>query len=255
MPIEDRDYIRGSHPPNCSCVECTNKRLKKMRGGTHENYISNWPRFGKSSFGKRADNMGSQKAYGHRPHIPNWLKAMLLTVALSVAGLITSAFVGSFIPFWLLFGFSAFYSIEKWLSYYTGKYKGVGRIYRLILNLSVLALLGLLIWSGVLLFTQRFMQSPLVGSLLFLFELVLFIWLCKVASKNSWRQPSMKLTVFSFAGVQPLSTYTDRLVNSISAYFRNANQPATTPSASNETPTSSNGINSHTGKYKNYYTT
>ena len=259
MPIQDRDYIRGSHPPNCSCVECTNKRLKKIRG--EENYISNWPRFRKSSLGKRANDMGSQKAYGHRPHIPNWLKALLLIVVLSIVGFIASSFVGSLIPFWLLFGSSVFYSIEKRLSYYTKRYKIVGRIYRLILNLSVLSLLGLLIWSGVLLFTQRFMQSPLVGSLLFLFEFVVFIWLCRVASKNSWRQPSMKLTVFSlvclflvfsFAGVQPLSTYKDSLFNSISTYFRNANQPATTPSASNETSTSS-AINSHTSKYGNYY--
>ncbi len=255
MPIHDRDYIRDSHPPGCSCVECTNKRLKRMRGETYQNYISNWPRSGKSPLGKRADNMGGQKAYGHRPRIPNWLIALLFMVALSVVGLVTSAFVESFIPFWLLFGFSVFYSIEKWLSYYTRRYKIVGRIYRLILNLSVLSLLGLLIWSGVLLFTQQFMQSPLIGSLLFLLELAVFVWLCRLVSKNGWRQPSMKLTVvsliclfliFSFAGVQPLSAYKDGLVSSISAYLRNTNQPATTPSPSNE-------INSHTGKYKNYY--
>jgi hypothetical protein len=262
MPIQDRDYIKGSHPPNCSCVECTNKRLRRMRGETHESYISNWPRFGTSSLGKRAANMGSQKAKGHRPHIPNWLIVLLLIGALSIVGLVASSFVGSFIPFWLLFGFSVFFSVEKWFSYYTRKYKIVGRIYRLILNLSVLSLLGLLIWSGVLLFTQQFMQSPLVGSLLFLFEFAVFVWLCRTASKNGWRQPSMKLTVFSliclflifsFAGVQPLSTYKDSLVNSISAYFRNASQPDMTPSPSDTTPSPSHGINSHTGEYGNYY--
>jgi len=260
MPIQDRDYIRGSHPPNCSCVECTNKRLRKMRG--EENYTSNWPRFRRSSLRKRDDDMGDQKVHGNRPHMPNWLKALLLIVALSIVGLIASSFVGSSIPFWLLFGSSVFYSIEKWLSYYTGKYKIVGRLYRLVLNLSVLSLLGLVIWSGVLLFTQRLTQSPLAGSLLFLFEFTVFIWLCRVASRNGWRQPSMRLTVFSliclffvfsFAGVQPLSTYKDSLFNSISTYLRNANQPATTPPTSNETTTSTNGINSHTGKYENYY--
>jgi hypothetical protein len=239
MPIQDREYITGSHPPNCSCVQCTNKRLRRIRGETYPNYGSNWPRFGK-----------------------NWLTALLFMAVLSVAGLVVSMFLGSFIPFWLLFIFSVFFSIEKWLSYYTGRYRIVGRIYRLILNLSALSLLGLLIWSSVLLFTHGFMQSPLIGSLLFTAELGVFIWLCRVVSKNSWRRPSMKLTVisliclfliFSFAGVQPLSAYKDSLFNSISTYFRNANQADTTPSPSDTTPSPSNEINSHTGKYESYY--
>jgi hypothetical protein len=105
-----------------------------------------------------------------------------------------------------------------------GRYRSVGRIYRLILNLSALSLLGLLIWSGILLFTQQFMQSPLIGSLIFVLELAVFIWLCRVISKNSWRQPSMKLTVlsliclfliFSFAGVQPMADYKDMAISKI----------------------------------------
>jgi hypothetical protein len=72
----------------------------------------------------------------------------------------------------------------------------------------------------------------------------------------------MKLTVlsliclffiFSFAGVQPLSIYKDSLFNSISTYFRNANQPDTTPSSSDTTPSPSDQINSHLGRYENYY--
>lgn len=246
MPIQDRDYVRGSHPPNCSCAECTSKRLRRVRGETHPNYVSNWPRFGK-----------------------NRLRALLLIVALSVVGLIASTVVGSSIPFWLLFTFSVFFSVERWLGYYTRKYRIVGRIYRLILNLSALSLLGLLIWSSVLLFTHQFMQSPLIGSLLFIAELGVFIWLCRVVSRNSWRRPSMKLTVisliclfllFSFAGVQPLSDYKDSLFNSISTYFTNTNQPDTTlspsdtiPSPSDTTPAPSDEIDSHTGKYKDYY--
>ena len=235
MPIQDRDYIRGSHPPNCNCVECTNKRLKKTQGETYQKFIPNWPRFGKGSIGKRADNMGGQKAYRHRPHIPNWLIALLLMVALSVAGLVTSRFVGSFIPFCLLFGFSVFFCIEKWLSHYTRKYRFFGRIYRLILNLSALSLLGLLIWSGVLLFTQQFMQSPLIGSSIFMVELAVFIWLCRVVYRNSWRQPSMKLTVFSliclflifaFAGVQPFSGYKDEAVGKITSFINTQREEA-----------------------------
>ncbi len=34
MPIEDRDYIRGTHPPYCTCKECTARRLGKLRRGS-----------------------------------------------------------------------------------------------------------------------------------------------------------------------------------------------------------------------------
>ena len=27
MGLENRDYIRGEHPPTCSCVECVNIKL------------------------------------------------------------------------------------------------------------------------------------------------------------------------------------------------------------------------------------
>jgi len=56
------------------------------------------------------------------------------------------------------------------------------------------------------------------------FELAVFIWLCRVVSRNSWRQPSMKLTVvslmclfliFSFAGVQPITDYKDVAIGKI----------------------------------------
>jgi hypothetical protein len=153
-----------------------------------------------------------------------WLRGLLLVFALSLVGLGISVRVGSFIPVWLLLGFSVIYSIEEWSGYYTVKHKNVGRIYRLILNLCVLSLIGLTIWSAVSLFTQQFTKSPLIGSFLFLAEFIAFIWLCRVVSRNSWRQPSMKLTVFcviclflifSFAGVQPMAHYKDLVLAKI----------------------------------------
>jgi len=164
-----------------------------------------------------------------------WLFSLLLIFALSLVGWGIGVLIGSFIPLWLLLGFSVIYSIEKWLSYYTRKHKIVGKIYRVILNLSILSLFGLLIWSGFSLFTQQFMQNPLVGSIVFLAELVIFIWLCRVVAKNSWRQPSMKLTVFSliclflifsFAGVQPMADYKDEVLGKVTAFFNEQNEKA-----------------------------
>jgi transglutaminase-like putative cysteine protease len=149
-----------------------------------------------------------------------------LIFALSIVGLGISMFIGSFIPFWLMFGFSSIYSVEKWLYYFTRKYKGIGKLYRLLLNLSILSLLGLLVWSGIKLFSHQLAQSSLVGSLIFLAEFILFIWIWRVVAKNSWRWPSLKLTVFSllclfvifaFAGVQPLSDYKDNILNKMSS--------------------------------------
>lgn len=31
MPIDDRDFVRGKHPPACTCKECTDRRLGKFR--------------------------------------------------------------------------------------------------------------------------------------------------------------------------------------------------------------------------------
>jgi len=150
-----------------------------------------------------------------------WLRSLLFVSAFSLAGWGISVLVPSFVPFWLLFGFSVIYSIEKWLSYYTRKYRILGKIYRLILNLSVLSAFGLIIWSGIRLFSHQLLYSPIAGSLIFLAELAFFVWMCGTVSKNSWRWPSMKLTVsvlvciavvFTFAGVPPLSTYKDTLI-------------------------------------------
>lgn len=164
-----------------------------------------------------------------------WLLSLLLVLALSLLGWGIKVLIGSSIPLCLLLGVSVVYSIEKWLGYYARRYKIVGKVYRLILNLSVLSLLGLLIWSGVSLFTQEFMQNSLIGSTVFLSELVIFIWLCRVVAKNSWRQPSMKLTVvslvcifvvFAFAGVQPFSDYKDGAVGKITSLINTQKEEA-----------------------------
>jgi len=153
--------------------------------------------------------------------VPRWLIPLLLISAFSILGLGMNLLIGSLIPFWLLLGFSTIYSTERWFSHITRKSKAIGKLYRLILNLGILSILGLLIWSGIKLFSGGFHYNPVMGSLIFLAELVFFIWIWKMVARNSWRWPSMKLTVFSllclsavftFAGVPPLSIYKDTLV-------------------------------------------
>jgi DNA segregation ATPase FtsK/SpoIIIE-like protein len=153
--------------------------------------------------------------------IPNWLFALLLILALSILGLGLNALTKSSIPLWLLLGFSIIYSIEKWFNYFTRRSKILGKLYRLTLNLGILSTFGLLIWSGFQLVAKQLASTPLTSSSVFLAELVFFIWIWRKVAKNSWRWPSMKLTIsllicvaiiFTFAGVPPLSTYKDNLV-------------------------------------------
>jgi len=158
----------------------------------------------------------------------SWVIALLFVFGLSICGLGISLFVGSFVPLWLLFGFFLVFSVEKWFSRQTIRYKAVGKLYKLLLNLTVLAVLGLIIWTGVILFSKQFVQSALVGSLIFLGEFVFLIWLRKVVVKNSWRWPSMKLTVvclvalfcvLAFAGCQPMATYKDSVVEKCTSWL------------------------------------
>lgn len=226
MPIQDRDYIRGHHPPACTCVECTNRRLSRLSKGTRANRSVGW------------------KASSGSPWCPDWLKAVLLVFAASMVGLTISTFARSYVPFWPVFIFSIFFSIEKWFHYVTRRHRVVGRLYRLLMNLSLLALLGLLIWLAVKLFSHQLAQHPLAGSLMLLGGIGLFVWMVRAVGRNSWRWPSMKLTVFSliclffvfsFAGVQPLSDYKDSMLASISTHVREVGQSAATSFQSDQT--------------------
>jgi hypothetical protein len=238
MPLEDRDYTREKHPPNCTCVDCVNRRLGIVKYQKLKD---------KREPGKLPDahseppisHMPVTKTNNRKP--PNWLTALLFVISLSGIGLGVSYYVGSFIPFWILFGFSIIYSIEKWFSYITRKFKAFGKLYRLLLNFSILALFGLLVWSGIKLFTQQFTSNYVAGSLIFLAELVFFVWMWRVVSKNSWRWPSMKLTtsclivifvILAFAGVNPFNKYKDNAINKISNYF--AEMRASTIEGENE---------------------
>ena len=155
-------------------------------------------------------------------NIPNWVWALLLICLLSAIGIAINLFMGSVIPFWIALGASLIYSIQKWYYAYTIKYKPLGTSYRLFLNLSILALLGILIWSVIQLFSHQLGRTPLIGSLYFFAEFSVFVWLWIVVSRNSSRWPSIKLTVIfllfvfiilAFAGVSPFMEYKETFLS------------------------------------------
>jgi hypothetical protein len=144
--------------------------------------------------------------------IQKWLKALLLIVGLSVLGLGISLYAGNNIPLWVFTGFSCFFSLEQWYKNIIIRYKLIHGLYKLLLNLSLLSLLGLLIWSGIKLFSHQFFKTALIGSFIFIGEFVIFVWIWKFTARHGSQWPSMKLTIFSlialffvfaFAGVSP----------------------------------------------------
>jgi hypothetical protein len=164
---------------------------------------------------------GKLGAGGKSKKLEKWLIALILICALSICGTGISLFVGNLIPFWILFGFSLIFSFEKWFSYLMQRHKIIGVLYKLLLNISILLVLGLLIWSGIKLFSHQFIDSALVGSIIFLAEFVFFIWIWRVIAKHGKQRPSMKLTIFSlififlvlaFAGVSPFMEYKNTLL-------------------------------------------
>ena len=93
---------------------------------------------------------------------------------------------------------------------------------KLALSLAILAGFVMLIWYGYLLFTHK--VAPLIGSIVFIVGIAVWVILIRILRKRyKWTKPSFKLTTFSviaivliltFAGVQPLASYKDHLIES-----------------------------------------
>ena len=105
----------------------------------------------------------------------------------------------------------------------------IDSIKKLSLNLLTLALLGLILWSGIELFSRySFIGSQTVSSIIFIGEIMLFVLLAKLTYENTDR-PGMILTVlvliavffiFAFAGVRPFSVYKDSIFSGVATFFK-----------------------------------
>jgi hypothetical protein len=343
-PIQDRDWYRGKHPPDCTCVDCNSSKLGKPTKKYQKSELPVCPQCGHRSLffnnisldfeclnteckasGRTIDEIRNSNS--NKPNIknktnsqnfpnvetviqsnrlppvytkgttdggdgkfrklgrfivepiPNYLKAIILVFALSIIGLVTGILIGGLYHFWVLLCFSLVFSIEKWFSSANYRHKWIGKVYRLTLNCLIIATLGFLIWSAINLFSQHFTNSPLAGTMVFIIELAFFIWLWRVVAKNSWRWPSMKLTVLlvlvlflisAFAGVQPMTSYKNQIFSALKSASEDLSQkmekiptptqtlviPTTVPHTSPPSTairTYSNSINPTTGIYKNYY--
>jgi serine protease Do len=98
------------------------------------------------------------------------------------------------------------------------------KIRKLFLSLLVIAGLGLVTWTGYLLFTHE--SDPISGTVTLLLEIGFLIWIISVLRSRKYKRikPSFKLVFFSvvgitlvcaFAGIEPLATYKDTSLNVI----------------------------------------
>ncbi len=198
MPLDDRDYIRSQHPPTCTCTKCVNRRLKRLRKEAHPDYISVCPRCGKKSLFYN----GKDKIYE------------CLNLKCKALGYTLEDIKGySREP-------SSISHPTKSTSRKFRYPKPLKSLIRLCLNLTVLAGLVLLIRHSYFLFTHKL--SALSGSISLIIGITIWVLLIKfLNSKYRWVKPSFKLTtfltivvllIFTFAGVQPMSTYKDALI-------------------------------------------
>lgn len=98
------------------------------------------------------------------------------------------------------------------------------KIRKLLLSLLVIAGLGLVTWTGYVLFTHQ--SDPISGTVTLLLEIGFLIWIISVLRSRKYKRikPSFKLVFFSvvgitlvcaFAGIEPLATYKDTSLNVI----------------------------------------
>jgi uncharacterized protein YkwD len=174
-----------------------------------------------------------------------WLKSLVVIFAAAWLGVIANSLTGSEIPIWLLLGFALIFSSERWLYRYLSHYRVSRWSYKLLLNLSILALFILLVWSATSLFSKHMGISPIVGVVIFVAEFVVFVWVWSVIRVRRRFRPSVKLTILSvaalfivsaYAGVQPLTSYKDQAVQKTDVWLRSLKQSKAAPSAINQTP-------------------
>ena len=158
-----------------------------------------------------------------------WLKTALSVLAGYLAGLViyNISAIGFSIP--LITGASAIFAVDKWHRRLTTRFRLVGVLYKLVLNLAVMTLAGLIIWAGVQIFLLSVPADYSAYVFILIVELVIFVYLARVLSENSWRRPKLVPTFFlmlviaigfAFFGTEPLATYKDSIVEFSTSLYK-----------------------------------
>ncbi len=160
------------------------------------------------------------------------LVALVLSLSIVAAfclfGLALNILTQTLIPLPLLAISAIIFSIEKWYRRATTRFEFAGKIYKLFLNIAVLGLVSLIIWSGLAAFNGELTDSTVGDGLLLFVEIIALIFSWTILSNNNWRRPRLRSTValavvamviVAFAGVEPLASYKDKSIEVIVSLY------------------------------------
>jgi len=180
MPISDRDYVRGNHPPSCTCKECTDRRLKKLTNQSYDKSRKETSRKTKpASVGSNIPPVFLQTTRG-KP-----LQRIWRTIPLSVHKLFLSLLIIAGLVDIIRRGSTLF-------THQTDPIKN---------TIVFLVEVGLWFWIISILRSRRYKYRKPKFKLVFITIIAITL-------------------VCAFAGIEPPSSYKDEALNSISAYLK-----------------------------------
>jgi uncharacterized protein YkwD len=232
MPKREDETYRNAypHPPNCTCRECTQRRLKASKNASRTGvcpvcrrkslfYNSHSGRYECLNLRCKATGRTLSEIRRTRPIYPPRISLPPLQ------------------------------AIKKWTPQRLWWHVPLA-IRKLFLNLLVIAAFGLAVWTGYILFTHQ--TTPVKGTIVFLVVVGFLIWFISVVRSRRYRytKPSFKLVfwalvgiclVCAFAGVEPLSTIKDEGIAWVGEKWETVTtsfqSPALAPAESTLTPT------------------
>ncbi len=200
MPKREDETYRNiyPHPASCTCWECTQRRLKASGDASRTGIC---PECHKKSLFYNSHSGQYECLNLHCKATSRTLSEIRRTRPVSVHRISLA------LP----------RAIKKWIPRRAWRGIPLG-IRKLSLNLLVIAGLGLVAWTGYLLFTQQ--TDATSGTVVLLLEVGFLIWIVSILRSPKYKRikPSFKLVLFpllgivlvcAFAGIEPLATYKD----------------------------------------------
>lgn len=203
MPLGDRDYIRGSHPPTCTCADCVEKRLKK-RGAR-----------------RRLGEYRPKNDSGRQKQTTRSVSGIISGIQDQAGEYELNTSTGNYTaypsppPAVVLFIRKIWWTVPI-------------KLRKFLLSALAIALISAMSAGGYRLFTHK--MAPVVGSVVFLLEGAVLAWIVIALRSARYRRtkPSFILVflailfiiiIFAFAGVEPFSSYKDNTFNWVSDRF------------------------------------
>jgi len=227
MPRREDETYRNvyPHPPNCTCSECTQRRLKTSKNAS---------RTGVCPICRR-------KSLFYNSHSGQY---ECLNLRCKATGRTLSEIRRTRPIFPRRISLPPLQAIRKWTPRRLWWYIPL-TIRKLFLNLLVIAGFGLAVWTGYILFTHQ--TTPVKGTIIFLVAVGFSIWVISVIRSRRYRytKPSFKLVFWSlvgiflvcaFAGVEPMSSLKDRGISWVGEKWETVTSGISTPTSPTPTP-------------------